>query len=193
MNKYAIIFSILSAVIILILFVYASTVNAEAPTEATKEEETECKVIQCTTMYDVPISDDLQFFVQEWCKEYGIDPKLVLAVMSVESNFRPNAYNPDTDCCGLMQINTVNLPVLREKLGVTDLFNAYENAMGGIYLLRQALNYDGDTEHALMIYNCGIGGAKKLFYKGVHSTEYSRKVLEVKDNLKVRERIYEEI
>jgi hypothetical protein len=92
-----------------------------------------------------------------------------------------------------MQINKVNLPVLREKLGVTDLFNAYENAMGGIYLLRQALNYDGDIEHALMIYNCGIGSAKKLFYKGVHSTEYSRKVLEALDNLKVRERIYEEM
>ena len=199
MNKYAIIFSILSAVIILILFVYASTVNAEAPTkketfnEKPTEEETECIVLECTTLYDVPLTDELQIFIHEVCREYGVDPKLVLAVISVESSFRCNAYNVSTDCCGLMQISGINRPMLREKLGVTDLFNAYENAMGGIYLLRQALNYDGDTEHALMIYNCGIGGAKKLFYKGVHSTEYSRKVLEARDNLKVRERIYEEI
>ena len=194
MNKYMIIFSMVCFTVSLLLTVCAFILDAQAPTAGKDtEEETECKVLQCTTMYDVPISDDLQFFIQEWCKEYGVVPKLVLAMMSVESNFRPNAYNADTDCCGLMQINTVNLPVLQEKLGVTDLFNAYENAMGGIYLLRQALNYDGDTEHALMIYNCGIGNAKKLFYKGIHSTEYSRKVLEARDNLKVRERIYEEI
>ena len=92
-----------------------------------------------------------------------------------------------------MQINRINLPVLREKLGVTDLFDAYENVMGGIYLLRDCFKYDGDAEHALMIYNNGLSGAKKLFYRGIHSTEYSRKVLEARDNLKVRERIYEEM
>jgi hypothetical protein len=192
MNKYTIVFTVISAVVLIAIFVYASTVNAEAPTEKVTEAETECKVLQCTTMYDVPISDDLQFFIQEWCKDYGIDPKLVLAVIKVESNFRPYAYNPDSDCCGLMQISNVNLPMLSAELGVTDLFNVYENAMGGIYLLRQALNYDGDIEHALLIYNNGLGGAKKLFYKGIHSTEYSRKVLAVRDSLTVREKIYEE-
>lgn len=193
MNKYIILFTIVSAVIILVLFVFASTVEAEAPTEKRAEAETECIVLECTTLYDVPLTDELQIFIHEMCAEYGVDFRLVLAIISVESSFRCNAYNADTDCCGLMQINRINLPVLREKLGVTDLFSAYENAIGGIYLLRQALNYDGDTEHALMIYNCGIGSAKKLFYKGVHSTEYSRKVLEARDNLKVRERIYEEM
>ena len=197
MNKHMIIFTIISAVIILVLFVLASTVNAEAPTEKRVEEttkaETECIVLECTTIYDVPLTDELQIFIHETCAEYGVDYKLVLAIISVESSFRPNAYNESTDCCGLMQINTVNLPVLRDKLGVTDLFSAYENVIGGIYLLRDALNYDGDTEHALMIYNCGIGSANKLFYKGIHSTEYSRKVLEARDNLKVREQIYEEM
>ena len=197
MNKFMIIFTIVSAVIILFLFVLASTVEAEAPTEKRAEKvteaETECIVLECTTLYDVPLTDELQIFIHEMCAEYGVDFRLVLAIISVESSFRCNAYNETTDCCGLMQINRINLPVLREKLGVTDLFNAYENVIGGIYLLKDAFNYDGDTEHALMIYNCGIGNAKKLFYKGIHSTEYSRKVLEARDNLKVREYIYEEM
>lgn len=197
MNKYMILFTIISAVIILFLFVLASTVEAEAPTEKrvekATESETECIVLECTTLYDVPLTDELQIFIHEMCAEYGVDFRLVLAVISVESSFRSNAYNETTDCCGLMQINRVNLPVLRDKLGVTDLFNAYENVIGGIYLLKDALNYDGDTEHALMIYNCGIGGAKKLFYKGIHSTEYSRKVLAARDSLTVKERIYEEV
>jgi soluble lytic murein transglycosylase-like protein len=177
--------------------VLASTVEAEAPTkkatEKATEAEAECIVLECTTLYDVPLTDELQIFIHEMCAEYGVDFRLVLAIISVESSFRPNAYNETTDCCGLMQINRINLPVLRDKLGVTDLFNAYENIIGGIYLLKDALNYDGDTEHALMIYNNGIGGAKKLFYKGVNSTEYSHKVLEARDNLKVREYIYEEM
>ncbi len=195
MNKYIIVLTILSAVIILVLFVLASTVEAEAPTEKRIEKatEAECMVFEGTTLYDVPLTDELQIFIHEMCAEYGVDFRLVLAIISVESSFRCNAYNETTDCCGLMQINRINLPVLREKLGVTDLFNAYENVIGGIYLVRNALNYDGDTEHALMIYNCGIGSAKKLFYKGIHSTEYSRKVLVVKDELRVRERIYEEV
>lgn len=193
MNKYMILFTIISAVIILVLFVLASTVEAEAPTEETTEADAECKIVECTTLYDVPLTDELQIFIHEMCTEYGVDFRLVLAVISVESSFRCNAYNEKTDCCGLMQINRINLPELREKLGVTDLFNAYENVIGGIYLLKDALGYDSDTEHALMIYNCGIGSAKKLFYKGIHSTEYSQKVLAVRDSLTVRERIYEEV
>ena len=197
MNKYMVVFTIISVLAITIMFVYASIVNAEAPTEKRAEKvteaETECIMLECTTLYDVPLTDELQIFIHEMCAEYGVDFRLVLAIISVESSFRCNAYNEKTDCCGLMQINRINLPVLREKLGVTDLFNAYENAMGGIYLLRQALNYDGDIEHALMIYNNGLGSAKKLFHKGIHSTEYSDKVLEARENLKVRERIYEEI
>lgn len=196
MNKYMVVFTVISVLAITIMFVYASIVNAEAPTEKRVEKvteaETECIVLECTTIYDVPLTDELQIFIHETCAEYGVDFRLVLAIISVESSFRCNAYNETTDCCGLMQINRVNLPVLREKLGVTDLFSAYENVIGGIYLLRDALNYDGDTEHALMIYNCGIGSAKKLFYKGIHSTEYSRKVLDARDSLTVREKIYEE-
>ncbi|MBQ5825136.1 MAG: transglycosylase SLT domain-containing protein [Clostridia bacterium] len=192
MNKYMIIFTILSAVIILVLFVYSSTVEAEAPTEELTEADAKCKIVECTTLYDVPLTDELQIFIHEMCAEYGVDFKLVLAIISVESSFRPNAYNETTDCCGLMQINRINLPVLREKLGVTDLFNAYENVIGGIYLLKDAFNYDGDTEHALMIYNNGLRGAKQLLYRGIHSTEYSRKVLAVRDSFTVRERIYEE-
>lgn len=193
MSKYMIVFTVISVLVIVIIFVYSSMVNAEAPTEKVTEKatEAECMVLECTTLYDVPLTDELQIFIHEMCAEYGVDTRLVLAIIRVESTFRPNAYNETTDCCGLMQINAINLPVLRAELGVTDLFNAYENVASGIYLLKNALNYDGDTEHALMIYNCGIGGAKKLFYSGVHSTEYSRKVLAVRDSLIVRERIYE--
>ena len=190
MSKYMFLFIVITVISLIALAIYAIKFNVSAPS-APPVNKLEIK--QEWVLYDVPMSDDLQFFTQDACKAYGVDFDLVLAIIKVESNFRTTAYNSDTDCCGLMQINTINLPMLREECGVTDLFSGFENVIGGIYLLRQALNYDGDTEHALMIYNCGITGAKKLFYKGIHSTEYSRKVLAVRDNLTVRERIYEEV
>lgn len=196
MNKHVIIFSIISAVIVLILFVYASSVEAETPIEEAQAEtttkETECVILECTTMYNVPLSDELQLFIREQCRENGIDARLVLAIISVESSFRTSAYNADTDCYGLMQINGVNLPLLRKNLGITNLFDAYENVLGGVYLLSKA-SVGYDTEHALMIYNCGLTGAKRLWDSGIHSTDYTQKVLAAKEKLKVRERIYEEV
>jgi soluble lytic murein transglycosylase-like protein len=185
-------FVIITVLFIAAMFIAASALEPENP--APKPSPTpDPQELKCSVIYDVPLSEDLQIFAQEICDYYKVDFNLVLAVIAVESGFRSTAYNEKTDCCGLMQVNAVNLPVLREKLGVTDLFDSYENVLSGIYILRYALNYGGDTVHALMIYNNGLSGAKKLFYKGVHSTEYSRKVLEARDSLQLRERIYEEV
>lgn len=192
MNQYMFAFVVITILFIAAMFIAASALEPESP--APKPSPTpEPQELKCSVIYDVPMSKDLQIFTQEICADYKVDFKLVLAIIAVESGFRSTAYNEKTDCCGLMQVNAVNLPVLREKLGVTDLFDSYENIRSGIYILRYALNYGGDTVHALMIYNNGLAGAKKLVQKGIHSTEYSRKVLEARDSLQLRERIYEEV
>ena len=152
----------------------------------------ETKELECTVIYDVPLGRELQIFTQEVCKRYRIDYELVLAVIQVESSFNPNAYNEKTDCIGLMQVKGINLPELIEEFDVNYLLDPYENVLGGVYLLSKA-SVGCDTEHALMIYNCGLTGARKLWCSGIHSTEYTRKVLAAKDELRVREWIYEEV
>jgi hypothetical protein len=185
-------FVVITVLFIAALFIAASALDPESP--ATKPTpKTEPEELKYSVIYDVPLSDDLQIFTQLVCEDYKVDFKLVLAVIAVESGFRSTAYNEKTDCCGLMQVNAVNLPVLREKLGVTNLFDSYENIRSGIYILRYALNYGGDTVHALMIYNNGLAGAKRLIQKGIHSTDYTDKVLLEMKKLRVRCRIYEEV
>ncbi len=194
MNKYIFIFTIIAAVIIAVLFVYAAVFDTNAfvtkETESDKHEEP--KELRCYTIYDVPLGRELQIFTQEVCKRYRIDYELVLAVIQVESSFNPNAYNEETDCIGLMQVNGINLPELIEELDVNYLFDPYENVLGGVYLLSKA-SVGCDTEHALMIYNCGLTGARKLWCSSIHSTDYTRKVLAAKNELRVKERIYEEV
>ena len=121
MNQYMFAFVVITILFIAAMFIAASALEPENP--APKPSPTpDPQELKCSVIYDVPLSNGLQIFAQEICQEYNVDFKLVLAIIAVESGFRSTAYNEKTDCCGLMQVNAVNLPVLREKLGVTDLF-----------------------------------------------------------------------
>lgn len=190
---------IMIIIVVLLLFVVIGTavwldvpggkvVEAEKPMD--KPEQV--KELRCYTIYDVPLSDELQIFTQELCEEYSIEYELVLSVMQVESSFNPDACNIETNCVGLMQVNTVNLCELLTELRIRGLWEPHDNIRCGVYLLSKA-SVGTDTEHALMIYNCGLTGARKLWADGIHSTEYTRKVLTAREELKVRERIYEEV
>lgn len=191
---------IMIIIVVLLLFVVIGTavwldvpggkvVEAEKPTDKPKQ----VKELRCYTIYDVPLSDELQIFIQKLCEEYGIEYELVLSVMQVESSFNPDACNIETNCVGLMQINTVNLCELLTELRIRGLWEPHDNLRCGIYLLDKALKNADSVEEALMIYNCGLTGARKLWSSGIYSTEYTRKVLTAREELKVRERIYEEV
>jgi len=77
-----------------------------------------------------------------------------------------------------MQINTINHEWLQEELGITDFLDPYQNVMCGIYIISGHLEKtDGDIELALMRYNCGATGAKRLWDKGIYHTDYTRKIM----------------
>lgn len=185
---------ILAAVILIAIFFCAALLDISAvKSDSTTDKPEEQNELKCAVIYDVPLGRELQIFTQNTCERYGIEYELVLAIIQVESGFNPNAYNVETDCIGLMQVKSSNLPELIEELDVNYLYDPFDNILGGVYLLRKAFSYDCNTEHALMIYNNGLTGARKLWADGIHLTEYTRKVLAAKDELKVRERIYEEV
>lgn len=100
--------------------------------------------------------------VNKYSKEYGVDPKLVLAIIKAESNFNPNVVS-SAGAMGLMQL----MPINCEEDGVSDPFNIEENIKGGIKQLRRHINrYNGDIEMALMAYNAGQGTVQR---RGVYS------------------------
>jgi hypothetical protein len=82
---------------------------------------------------------------------YGLDPALVLAVVSVESAFQPTAVSPK-GAQGLMQL----MPRTAASLGVSDPLDPAANLDGGArHLLGLVTRYEGDLVRALAAYNAG--------------------------------------
>jgi hypothetical protein len=89
--------------------------------------------------------------VTELAPTYGLDPRLVLAVIEIESAFHTNAVSPK-EASGLMQL----IPDTAERFGVHNVFDPADNLRGGMKYLRWLLAYfEGDVTLALAGYNAG--------------------------------------
>lgn len=108
------------------------------------------------------------------CEKYDVPVDLILAVIYVESNFDPNAISATEDY-GLMQINRINHAQLEKDLGITNILNPEQNIESGVYIFSKLLNKYSENE-ALMAYNLGEGGAKRLWAQGIYETGYTQEV-----------------
>lgn len=137
---------------------------------------------------EVELDEELQEFI--YCLSYGynIDYAFVMGLIETESTYQVNAVSSTNDY-GLMQINTVNHEWLKEKLGVTDFLDPYQNTRSGIYILRNLFEKYEDPEKVLMAYNMGETGAKRLWDKGIYETDYTNKV--IKNIMKIKNYINE--
>ena len=158
--------------------VIAADVPQETVTESTPEETAE----PLPNLYTIEITSEnrtldseLQATMIEMSEKYDVPLALVLAVAEQESRFNPDAKSATNDY-GIMQINTINFGWLRER-GIEPL-EPNGNIEAGVLMLSEAINKYGDCGLALMAYNCGDGGAKNLWDKGIYSTEYSRATME---------------
>lgn len=85
-------------------------------------------------------------------REFRLDPYLVLAVMSIESNFNRNARSP-AGAQGLMQVLTrVHLDKFKPFGGVTAAFDPMANITVGTRILKEYLVREGTVEAALKSY-----------------------------------------
>jgi soluble lytic murein transglycosylase-like protein len=121
-------------------------------------------------------SSDLERLAEDAARRYGLPPALVLAVVAVESGFRPAAVSPK-GAQGLMQL----MPGTAAALGVRDAANPEQNLDGGVRHLEALLRlYGGDLVRALAAYNAGQGAVAR--HGGVppyrETRDYVRKVLE---------------
>ena len=123
------------------------------------------------------ISEDLEIVIDRTARSQQLDPRLVRAVIQVESAFDPAAVSRK-GAQGLMQL----MPGTAKELGVRNVFDATENVRGGTRYLRQMLDrFGGDLELALASYNAGPSAVTR--YGGMppfeETTRYVRKVLDL--------------
>jgi soluble lytic murein transglycosylase-like protein len=142
----------------------ASTVRGLVPDEVIEE-------VASATDYE-----GLPALAIEAARRHGLEPALVLAVVSVESAFQPTAVSPK-GARGLMQL----MPATAESLGVKDSFDPAANLDGGArYLSTLVAFYGGDLQKALAAYNAGTGAVTR--HKGVppyaETRDYVKKVMD---------------
>ena len=109
--------------------------------------------------------------------------------MYKESGFRAGATG--LGGCGLCQINLGNMGMLSSALGITNLYDPYDNMTAGAYLLSRyfqiaSTHVSGDAieVYALNAYNMGEGAYyTSCFSQGILDRAYSSSVIAVRNAL----------
>ena len=93
----------------------------------------------------------LRTLIRSAADRYGVDARLVEAIIAVESAFDPGAVSPK-GAMGLMQL----MPGTADRYAVNNPFDPMQNIAGGIRYLRDLLvRFQGDLQWALAAYNAG--------------------------------------
>ena len=104
---------------------------------------------------------ELRQLINQVSLEYGVDPKLVDALVRVESSYDPRAVSRK-GAMGLMQL----MPDTADRLEVEDPFDPEENVRGGVKEFSRLVDrYAGNLQLALAAYNAGEGAVAR--YRGV--------------------------
>lgn len=97
-----------------------------------------------------PPDGEMQRLIENFAFDRELDPRLVQAVVQVESGYNPRALS-NKGAMGLMQL----MPGTAADLAVDDPWDIEQNLRGGTSYLRRMLDRFGDLELALAAYNAG--------------------------------------
>lgn len=140
--------------------------------EVATEQDPVCPLPEASVVPD-------RTLIKKWVKlvapEYGVDARLVHAVILVESGFNPRAHS-NKDARGLMQL----LPSTAKRFGVEDIWDPVQNIRGGVSYLRWLIeHFDGRLSRVLAAYNAGEHAVEK--YDGIppyrETKKYVRRIL----------------
>lgn len=124
---------------------------------------------------DVPLDAGLQEYIWGVAEDYGLDPKLVIAVIGQESNYQIRKIGDDGESTGLMQVQEKWHKDRMKRLDCIDLLDPYDNVLVGIDYLAECIE-KGGLKWGLMCYNGGPEYANAKAAQGI-TTEYVEGIL----------------
>ncbi len=164
----------------------ATTAQTEAPETVPAETQPETTATAASvTLYNVPLTEELQLHIIQESEAHGIDPAVIIAMAWKESRYDVTAKGDSGKSLGLLQIQPKWHKERMERLGCPDLLDPFQNVTVGVDILADLLDkYDGNISKALMAYNAGAAGANRYWFsKGIYSNSYSEGVLFVASEL----------
>lgn len=112
--------------------------------------------------------------IQKYSNEYGVDPKVVLAIMRVESNFKSDAVSK-VNAKGLMQVLPDTAKHVAKLLNVNvnsvDLNDPETNVKFGTYYLKYLMQNFSNMDTVYAAYNGGIGNVNTWLKDSKYSND----------------------
>jgi len=130
------------------------------------------RIRACNARIDNDTATQVATSLLNKCQLYGVDPRLMFALVAQESRFNPKAVSR-SGAQGLGQL----MPGTAAGLGVHDPFDIDDNLDGAVRYLAEQLNTFGKLSFALAAYNAGPGAVKR--YGGVPPYRETRNYVRV--------------
>jgi Transglycosylase SLT domain len=131
--------------------------------------------VQVGSDFQLSVPADFMPFIKEASSTYRIPTELIHAVISVESNYNPNAVSPK-GARGLMQL----MPATAKRFGSNNATDPRQNILTGSRYLRWLLDFfEEDVELAIAAYNAGENAVVQAGHKIPRFTETQRYVPKV--------------
>lgn len=108
------------------------------------------------------VSPNVQDAIIQASNATGVSLPLLARIANQESGFNPSAQS-EAGATGLFQ----TMPETASELGIEDMTNPYQSAMGGAkYIAQQLQRYGGNLNKALAAYNAGPGNVDSWISNG---------------------------
>jgi len=125
------------------------------------------------------MSDADVMFMSAQCDKHNIPIEYVIRLIRKESNFNPNAVNPNDGSSGYMQLHPPTYQSLKKiYLGqgntLTGLSKGQENLTLGTFYIKRLWNKYSDWKKVFMAYNGGPGAVNN---NSVGPAKYARSIL----------------
>lgn len=161
----------------------AAASRAEAANARAKEEEESGEAFyysfsnnrslgstSSVSVKNVPLDEKLIDYIIETSESNGVDSSIVFSVIYRESSFNSRAVSAKGSI-GLMQVHPSYNAARLKRLGITNLYDPYQNVKAGIdYLAEYLEKYNGDYAKTLTAYRYGRPNASQDYAERVFSS-----------------------